>query len=128
VLLLEGLVGIAAGITTLLRPGLATLALIYIIAFWAILTGILEITPAIRLRKDIQGEWLLALSGIVSVILGVALLISPAAGVLTIAWLIGLYAILFGFMMMSLGLRLRQHSTHQSDVTPSSSYASKLIM
>jgi uncharacterized membrane protein HdeD (DUF308 family) len=120
VLLLEGLLGIAAGIITLLHPGLATLALIYIISFWAIVTGVLEIAAAIRLRKEIQGEWLLILSGIVSLVLGVALLINPAAGVLTVAWLIGLYAILFGFMLVSLGLRLHRHGAHQSDVTVSS--------
>jgi uncharacterized membrane protein HdeD (DUF308 family) len=109
VLLLEGLVGIAAGIVTFVVPGLATLALIYVIAFWAIVTGVLEIAAAIRLRKEIRGELLLALSGIASIVLGVLLLAFPAAGGLTVAWIIGFYAILFGGMLLGLGLRLRKH-------------------
>jgi uncharacterized membrane protein HdeD (DUF308 family) len=116
VLLLEGLVGIAAGIITFLRPGLTTFVLLYVIAFWAIVTGVLEIVAAIRLRKEIQGEWMLALSGIVSLIFGVLLLLFPATGALTVAWLIGIYAILFGVMLLSLGLRLRKHGTHHKEV------------
>jgi uncharacterized membrane protein HdeD (DUF308 family) len=108
VILLEGLVGIGAGIVTLAVPGLATLVLLYVIAFWAILTGILEIIAAVRLREEIAGEWLLILSGIASLVLGVLLLLYPAAGAVTVAWLIGVYAILFGLMLLGLGLRLRQ--------------------
>jgi uncharacterized membrane protein HdeD (DUF308 family) len=117
VLLLEGLVGIAAGIITFLRPGLTTLVLLYVIAFWAIVTGVLEIVAAIRLRKEIQGEWMLALSGIASLALGVLLLLFPATGALTVAWLIGIYAILFGVMLLSLGLRLRKHDTHRKELS-----------
>jgi len=108
VLLLEGLVGIAAGLLTFLFPMVATLALLYLIALWAILTGVLEIVAAIGLRREIQGEWLLAISGIVSLILGVLLLIFPAAGEVTVIWLIGVYAILFGAVLLGLGLRLRK--------------------
>jgi uncharacterized membrane protein HdeD (DUF308 family) len=111
VLLLEGLVGIAAGIITFFLPGVATLALIYIIALWAIVTGVLEIIAGIGLRKEIQGEWLLAISGIVSLGLGVLLLVFPSAGEVTIIWLIGVYAILFGLMLLGLGLRLRRLGT-----------------
>jgi uncharacterized membrane protein HdeD (DUF308 family) len=110
VLLLEGLLGVVAGIATFFLPLLTTLVLLYVIAFWAIVTGILEIAAAIRLRKDIQGEWMLALGGAVSVILGVLLLLFPTAGVLAVAWMIGWYAILFGLMLFILGLRLRKHS------------------
>ena len=111
VLLLEGLVGIAAGIITFFLPGVATLALIYIIALWAIVTGVLEIIAGIGLRKEIQGEWLLAISGIVSLGLGVLLLVFPSAGEVTIIWLIGVYASLFGLMLLGLGLRLRRLGT-----------------
>jgi uncharacterized membrane protein HdeD (DUF308 family) len=106
--LLEGLVGVAVGIITFLLPSIATLALIYLISFWAIVTGVLEILAAIGLRKEIQGEWLLALSGVVSLVLGVLLLLFPAAGEITISWLIGIYAILFGIVLLGLGLRLRR--------------------
>jgi uncharacterized membrane protein HdeD (DUF308 family) len=109
VLLLEGLLGIATGIVTFLFPGLATIALIYIIAFWAMATGILEVIAAIRLRKEIRGELLLAISGIVSFGLGLLLVLFPAAGVLTVIWFIAIYAALFGGMLIGLGLRLRKH-------------------
>ena len=108
VLLLEGLVGIGAGIITILRPGLTTLVLLYIISLWAIVTGVLEIVAAIALRKEIHGEWMLALSGIGSLVFGVLLLFFPAAGALTLAWLIGVYAIFFGVMFLSLSLQLRK--------------------
>jgi uncharacterized membrane protein HdeD (DUF308 family) len=108
VLLLEGLAGIAAGVITFLIPGVATLALLLLIALWAIVTGVLEIVAAIGLRKEIRGELLLAISGIASLILGVLLLIFPSAAEVTITWLIGMYAILFGAMLLVLGLRLRK--------------------
>ena len=111
ILLIEGLMGIGAGIITFLRPGLASFALLFIIAFWAITTGVLEIVAAIRLRKEIQGEWLLALSGVISFVLGILLLLFPAAGILTVVWMIGWYAILFGAILLSLGWRLHQYAT-----------------
>jgi uncharacterized membrane protein HdeD (DUF308 family) len=111
VLMLEGLAGIAAGIITFVNPGLATLVLLYVIAFWAIVTGVLELLAAIGLRKEIQGEWMLALGGIASLVFGVLLLIFPEAGALTVTWLIGFYAVLFGVILLALGLRLRTHST-----------------
>ncbi|MBK8616399.1 MAG: HdeD family acid-resistance protein [Anaerolineales bacterium] len=118
VLLLEGLVGIALGSITFLRPGLTAFALLYLIAFWAMMTGVLEIVAAIRLRKEIQGEWMLALSGVISFILGILLLLFPAAGVLTVAWMIGWYAILFGAMLLGLGWRLHQYDTHHKVTAP----------
>ena len=111
VLLLEGLVGIGAGIITFLLPTVATLALIYLISIWAIVTGVLEIIAAIGLREEIQGEWLLAIGGSISLILGVLLVIFPSAGEVTIIWLIGAYAILFGALLLGLGLRLRKLGT-----------------
>ena len=120
VLLLEGLLGIVAGLITFFNPGLATLVLVFVISFWAIVTGVLEIVAAIRLRKEIQGEWLLALSGVLSLALGVLLLIFPAAGALTVAWIIGWYAILFGAMLLGLGLRLRKHGAHHTGTVAAS--------
>lgn len=114
-LLLEGLVGIGAGILVLAFPGLAGLVLLYVIAIWAILTGILEIVAAVRLREEIENEWLLILSGIASLVLGILILIYPTAGAITIAWLIGAYAILFGIVLLSLGLLLRKRGLQEKE-------------
>lgn len=120
VLLLEGLVGIFAGLIAFARPGLTTLILLYLIAFWAIVTGILEIVAAIRLRKEIQDEWRLALSGVASLIFGGLLGFFPAAGAVTLAWLIGVYAIFFGFILISLGFQLRKLGLPQKQPVPAS--------
>jgi uncharacterized membrane protein HdeD (DUF308 family) len=106
-LLVEGLLGVTVGIVTFAWPGITALALLYLIAAWAIATGIFEIVAAVQLRKEIAGEWLLALTGILSVLLGVALLIRPGAGAVGLAWMIGFYAIVSGVLLITLGLRLR---------------------
>ena len=106
-LLLEGLVGVAAGVLTLLWPGITALALLYVIAAWALVTGAFEIAAAIRLRKAITGEWLLALSGIFSIALGVLLVLFPGPGALAVTIWIGAYAFVFGALLFALGLRLR---------------------
>ncbi|HKA33109.1 MAG TPA: HdeD family acid-resistance protein [Candidatus Binatia bacterium] len=107
VLLLEGFVGIIAGIVTFVWPGITAVALLYVIAAWALVTGALEITAAIRLRKVIDHEWLLVLSGVASIALGILLALFPGAGALALALWIGAYAILFGVLLVALGFRLR---------------------
>lgn len=106
-LLLEGLLGIAIGIIVLVYPGITGLFLLYLIAAWAIISGIFEIVAAIQLRRQIEGEWLLALSGIASIVFGVLLIIWPSAGALAIVWVIGAYTIFFGVLKLSLAWRLR---------------------
>lgn len=106
-LILEGVVGIVAGVLTFLWPAEASLVLLLIIGAWAIITGVFEIIAAIRLREEIEGEWLLLISGVLSVLFGIAIAVWPAAGLLAVTWMIGAYAILFGILFIVLGLRLR---------------------
>jgi uncharacterized membrane protein HdeD (DUF308 family) len=106
-LLLEGLVGIAAGVLTLLWPSITALALLYVIAAWALVTGAFEIAAAIRLRKVVTGEWILALSGVLSMALGVLLIVAPGPGALAVVIWIGAYAFVFGVLLFALGLRLK---------------------
>ena len=109
-LLLEGIVGIAAGIIVFRTPGLAAVALVYVAGAWALLTGCLEIIAALELRQSIPGEWMLGLTGLVSIVFGWLRLAQPLAGVITLVWLIGLYAVFFGGLMISLGVRMRRLS------------------
>lgn len=106
-MLLTGLAGVAVGVLTFLWPNVTALVLLYFIAAWAIVTGIFEVAAAIRLRKEIEGEWFLGLAGIMSVIFGVLLVLLPSAGALALVWLIGIYAVIFGILMLVLSFRLR---------------------
>ena len=107
-LLAEGVVGVGAGVVTFLWPGITALALIVVIAAWAILTGIAEIATAVRLRRVVQGEWMLAVSGVLSIAFGVLAAMMPGAGALVVTWMIALYAILFGALLVGLGFRLHR--------------------
>ena len=107
VFLLEGLLGIAAGVIAFVSPRATALAFLSIIAAWAILVGILQIVAAIRLRQVIENEWFIGVSGLASIIFGVLLVVWPRSGLVTISWIIGFYAIAFGIMLLLLGSRLR---------------------
>jgi uncharacterized membrane protein HdeD (DUF308 family) len=106
--ILEGIVGIVAGVFAFLFPVAAAGALIFIIAAWAIVTGVFEIVAAIRLREQIKGEFWLGLAGVTSILYGVVIYLFPAAGALSIVWLIGSFAIAFGVFLLILGWRLRR--------------------
>ena len=105
--LLSGLVSTAAGLITFFMPGITALALLTLIAFWAIVRGVFEIVAAIRLRHEIEGELLLGLGGAVSIAFGLLMLMFPGAGALAVVWWIGAFAVIYGVMMMLLGFRLK---------------------
>ena len=110
--LLEGFLGIAVAVLTVLWPAITTLALLFLIAAWAIATGLVEIAAAVRLRREIRGEWLLVLAGVASIAFGVLLALNPGAGALALLWVIGAYAIVFGALLIRLGFRLRAWLRH----------------
>jgi uncharacterized membrane protein HdeD (DUF308 family) len=107
VLLLWGLVGIGVGVMTFLAPGITGLALLFYIAIWAIATGVLEIVAAVRLRKEMEGEWVLVVGGLISVLFGAFLVARPAEGAMAMLWLIATYAVVFGILLMMLAFRVR---------------------
>ena len=107
VLVLEGLVGIGAAIVTAFWPGLTAVALVYVIAAWAVITGALELAAAVRLRRYIKGEWLLVLGGVASLLFGFMLMVAPVIGALVIAIWVGAYALVFGVMLVILGFRMK---------------------
>jgi uncharacterized membrane protein HdeD (DUF308 family) len=115
---LEGVTGIVVGILTFFLPNITVLSLLYVIALWAIVTGIFEIVAAIQFRRVISGEWAMILSGLLSVLFGIALFVFPRAGVVSIVWLIGLYAIAFGFVEMIFAFRLHSLGNELKTVFP----------
>jgi len=111
-LLLAGLAGIAVGLLAFYSPGATALALLFYIAIWAIATGVLEIAAAIRLRKEIEGEFWLALAGVLSVLFGLFLVVRPGAGALAVLWIIATYAMVFGVMLIALAFKARGFMKH----------------
>lgn len=102
-LVLSGILGIGLGVVTFARPETMALALVYVAGFWAIVTGLLEIVAAVRLRDIISGEWLMGLSGVLSIIFGALVVAQPNSGALALVYLFGFYAILAGISQMALG-------------------------
>jgi uncharacterized membrane protein HdeD (DUF308 family) len=107
-LVVEGVAGIAAGVFTFLWPGITALVLLWLIAAWAVVTGVLEVAAAVVLRRELRGEWLLALAGVLSVAFGVLLAVRPGEGAIAIVSAIGVFAIVFGVALLVLGVRLRR--------------------
>jgi uncharacterized membrane protein HdeD (DUF308 family) len=106
-LLLEGLLGIGVGLITFFEPRLTAIVLLLYIAAWNLATGVLEISAAVRLRKQVKGEFWMLLGGLCSIGFAIIIMVHPGAGALALIWIIGIYALLFGFFMLALGFRLR---------------------
>ncbi len=110
-LVVLGLLGIAAGVVAFVWPGITAITLIWVFAFWAIVAGILQVSAAIRLRREVRGEWLWIVSGAFTVLLGVLLLLNPGAGALSITWLIGSLAVAWGILLVVLAFKLKRLGT-----------------
>lgn len=102
---LEGILGIAVGVATFFYPDITAQALVYLVGFWAIMTGIFEIVAGFEL--PLSRDWMLALAGVVSIVFGVLVFFNPAGGAVAVVWMIGIYAVLFGITMLVFGIRLR---------------------
>jgi uncharacterized membrane protein HdeD (DUF308 family) len=115
-LLFEGLAGLLVCVVVLLGsslgsilwPKVAAEMLVYYIAGWAVLSGLFKMATALRIRAEIEGEWSLGLSGLISIVVGLILIFRPGAGVLALAWLIGGFAVILGIFQVFLGLKLRK--------------------
>lgn len=108
-LLLEGILDIVIAIIVFVWPGTALVALIYLIALWAVLSGIALMAAGIALIR-LSGEWLLVLGGLLSIVLGIALFVQPAVGVVALSWWLGLYALLFGGFLLRTAFGIRHHA------------------
>ncbi len=106
-LVLSGVINIIVGLIVLFWPGLGAIALMYMIAIWAILTGLLAIVAAIELRKRIENEWAIGLTGVLSIIFGVLVMIFPGDGAVALVWVIGIWAIVIGIGLIAAGFRLK---------------------
>jgi uncharacterized membrane protein HdeD (DUF308 family) len=108
-LVVIGVFGIAAGVLTFVWPGITALVLLFFIAGWAIAVGVFQIIGAIRLRKEIDNEWLLVAGGVLSVLVGIGVLLVPGAGALALVWVIATFAIVEGILFVALAFRLKNH-------------------
>jgi uncharacterized membrane protein HdeD (DUF308 family) len=106
--LLIGVISMVAGLIAIARPGATALALLFVIGVWALIKGITEIVAAIQIRKEVEGEWTLALSGVISILFGLFVLARPGAGALALVWLIAVYAFAHGILDLMLGFKLRR--------------------
>ena len=109
--LASGIFGVLVGIITFYNPFATALALLYLISFWLIVAGIIEIVIAIRLRKEIKGEGWYIVGGLLTVLFGILILVNPIAGALTLTMIFGIYALIFGIMLIYLGIKLKQRKS-----------------
>jgi len=107
-ILLEGIAGVALGLLTLIRPEFVASVIVIFIALWAIWGGLFRIIAAVRLRKELDGEWLLIFGGVVSILFGLMLFKHTGAGIVAISWLIAFFASMFGMLLISFGIKARK--------------------
>jgi uncharacterized membrane protein HdeD (DUF308 family) len=113
---LSGVLGIVFAGITLFWPSITAMTLLYVVAFWSITTGILQIISAIELRRVINGEgWMIA-GGVLSIVFGTLLIIFPGTGLVSLVWLVAMYAIMFGTSSLAIAYRL--HRDIQKVVRP----------
>jgi uncharacterized membrane protein HdeD (DUF308 family) len=106
-MILIALLGVAVGVFAYARPGIAAVAIVFWVAWWAIIVGIMQAVVAVEMRKQIDNEWMYIFGSLLSVLFGILLLWRPIAGIITLVYLFGFYAIIFGIAMLALGIRLR---------------------
>ena len=102
-----GVLGIVVGVVTFVWPGLTALSLLYLVAFWAIASGVFQVIAAIQLRRELDGEFWLALGGVASIVFGGLLFAFPGDGLITLVWLVGIWSVMFGASSLGLAYRLR---------------------
>lgn len=107
-LVFTGLASIAAGIAAFVWPAITALVLLYLIAAWAFVTGVVQISTAISMRKQITNEWVLGIAGVLSLVLSVLLIVAPVTGALAVTWAIGGYAVVYGGMLLTLAWEVRR--------------------
>lgn len=111
VLLLEGIIGIIFGILAFAWPGETALVLLFLVAIWALVTGVMEVSSAFVVPGSAGRRWGLGLAGLLSIIFGLILIVHPGAGLLAILWLVGIYAIVFGVSLIIYAFQVRSRST-----------------
>lgn len=104
----EGLVCVAFGLLALIKPGATAVAWLYLISAFAVMSGILHIVAGVTLRRD-EGEWSLLVNGILTTVVGILMVLLPWQGLLSLVWLIGVYSLFFGVLLLVVAVRLRSH-------------------
>ena len=112
-LIVLGLLGLGVGVAAVMYPGITAVVIVALVAWWAIIAGVIQFVVAVELRKVIENDWLLIVGALLSILFGFLLLWRPLAGILTLTWLFGFYALLYGILMLGLGLRMKSLTSAQ---------------
>jgi uncharacterized membrane protein HdeD (DUF308 family) len=115
-MVVHGIASVVIGIITFAWPSVTTYVLLALIAAWAIVTGVVQIAMALRVRREVRGEWVMILGGLLSAVFGIVIAVSPISGALAIVFVIGAYAVVFGAALIGFSLRLRSIGSAQPAV------------